>query len=109
MGGHIPHHEIHIVHHIEYPEHEGHGHGHGMIQSLLPNWPENVVAAIAPAEWVSNNFQFSQISSDSNEDDYYYYDDDYYNYDEGEDDDEETDENNDEGDDENVSGSEAEE
>merc|ERR1719474_1545562 len=107
--GHIPHHEIHIVHHIEYPEHEGYGHGHGIIQSLLPNWPENVVAAIAPAEWVSNNFQFSQISSDSNEDDYYYYDDDYYNYDEDEDDDEDTDENNDEGDDENVGGSEAEE
>merc|ERR1719300_1376719 len=101
---HIPNHEIHIIHHIEYPEHEsfGHGHGQGFIQSLFSSWPENMVAAIAPAEWVSNNFQFSQITSDSNE-----YDDDYYDYYSFEEEDDDLD--NFDNDDENDSGSEADE
>ena len=67
-----------MLHHLEHESSghgQSHGHGQGFIQSLFSSWPENMVAAIAPAEWVSNNFQFSQVTSDSNE-----YDDDYYDY-----------------------------
>ena len=74
-----------MLHHLEHESFgHGHGHGQGFIQSLLSSWPENMVAAIAPAEWVSNNFQFSQVTSDSNEHDDDYYD--YYSYEDEDDD-----------------------